>query len=494
MDIPFSGRVKDLKVFFSGGGTKQKIFNNFFWLGFSEFVSRLLKLVLIIYVARILGATEYGKFTFAMAFAGIFFIFSDMGLSQIATREFAADPKKQKDLPHLVSLQSFLIFSASLLIFASSFLITSDPQIRVLIWVLGLVTMSESFMSLALSFFQATQRMQYLAMVKIFEASAVTLAGFYVIFNFPSVFGLSLGYLFGAALTAFFLFCYLFRGRYGIIFSPNVSVWKEYFKLSWPLALNSLFVTIYMATDSIMMGYLGQITETGWYNAAQRVVGVSLIPINLASVAFFPALSGFFKESKEKFQRIWDFYLNSVFFFALPILFGGIALAPRIISFAYGQGYSQSVLAFQILLVMAFVNMISAPFSQVLIIFNRQKSIFWVTLFGAILNVSLNVIFIPKYSLYGAAGATVATFFAVLLLLIVLVAKAGGLKIFKMDLLICFLAALFSSVAMFLLVSNPRVYELNILFSILIGFVAYVVLFSVCLAVAKLFKRQAGIG
>ena len=68
MDIPFSGRVKDLKVFFSGGGTKQKIFNNFFWLGFSEFVSRLLKLVLIIYVARILGATEYGKFTFAMAF------------------------------------------------------------------------------------------------------------------------------------------------------------------------------------------------------------------------------------------------------------------------------------------------------------------------------------------------------------------------------------------------------------------------------------------
>jgi O-antigen/teichoic acid export membrane protein len=490
MDVTFFGRVQELKDYFWGGGARQKIFRNFFWMAFSEFVGRLLKLVLIIYVARILGATEYGKFTFAMAFAGIFSIFSDMGLSQIATREFAADPKKEKDLPHLISLQSVLIFITSLLIFTSSFFITSDPSIRKLIWILGLVVVSESFMTLALSFFQAKQKMEYLASVKIFESAAVTLAGFYVLFNLPSVFNLSLGYLFGAALAALFLFFYLLRNQYAAIFTSDVSVWKEYLRLSWPLALSSLFGTIYTTTDSVMMGYFGQITQTGWYNAAQRVVGVSLLPINLASVAFFPALSGFFKESKEKFQRIWDFYLNSVIFFALPILFGGIALAPRIISFVYGKDYSQSVLAFQILLLMSFINMISVPFSQALIVFNQQKKIFWITLLGAILNVVLNSMFIPRYSLYGAAGATVMTFFVVFIFLFIFFRKAGGSNILKTEFLINFLAAFFSSVVMYLSVSYPGIYGLNLLFSVSIGFVVYAASFLACLAAAKFFRRS----
>jgi len=489
MDIASFGSVKVLKDFFWAGGAKQKIFRNFFWLAFSEFVSRLLKLILIIYVARILGATEYGKFTFAIAFVSIFSIFSDMGLSQIATREFAGDPKKEKDLPHLISLQSILIFASSLLIFAGSFLITPDPNIRKLIWILGLVILSESFMGLALSFFQARQKMEYMASVKIFESLAVTLAGFYILFNLPSVFNLSLGYLFGAALTAFSLFFYLFRGGYSAILSPEFSVWKEYLRLSWPLALNSLFVTVCTSTDSIMMGYLGQITQTGWYNAAQRVVGVSLIPISLASAAFFPALSGFYKESKEKFQKIWDFYFNSIIFFALPILFGGIALAPRIISFAYGQGYSQSVLAFQILLLMVFINMISTPFSQALIVFNQQKKIFWATLLGAVLNVVLNSVLIPKYSLYGAAGATAAAFFAIFIFLFIMVRRAGGLDAVKAGFLINFLSALFSSVVMYLSVSHPGIYSLDLFLSVPIGFAVYAVSFLACFAAVKFFGR-----
>jgi O-antigen/teichoic acid export membrane protein len=352
------------------------------------------------------------------------------------------------------------------------------------------VMVSESFMTLCLTIFQARQKMEYLAFVRIFESSAVTLAGFYVLFNLPSVFNLSLGYLLGSVLAAFLLFFYLFRGRYAVFSAPRASVWREYLKLSWPLALNSLFATVCTSTDSVMMGHLGQITETGWYNAAQRVIGVSLIPISLSSIAFLPALSGSFKESKEKFRKVWDFYFNSVIFFAMPVLFGGIALAPRIISFAYGQGYSQSVLAFQILLLMVFINMISTPFSQALIVFNQQKKIFWVTLLGAILNVVLNSLFIPKYSLYGAAGATVAAFLTIFIFSFLLVRRTGFLDVIKAKFLINFLAAIFSSIIMYLLIREPAVYGLSIFLSIPIGSVVYAVVFSACLSVVKLLERK----
>jgi O-antigen/teichoic acid export membrane protein len=76
-------------VLFDNRTIKQTIFKNTFWLTVAEGVSRLLTLILIIYVARILRATEYGKFTFAIVFVYLLSIFSDLGLSSITTRELS---------------------------------------------------------------------------------------------------------------------------------------------------------------------------------------------------------------------------------------------------------------------------------------------------------------------------------------------------------------------------------------------------------------------
>ncbi len=54
------------RFFLENLGVKQTIFKNTFWLAVAEGVTKFLKLILIIYVARVLGATEYGKFTFAL--------------------------------------------------------------------------------------------------------------------------------------------------------------------------------------------------------------------------------------------------------------------------------------------------------------------------------------------------------------------------------------------------------------------------------------------
>ncbi|MBU4078308.1 oligosaccharide flippase family protein, partial [Patescibacteria group bacterium] len=111
-------------------GTKQTIAKNTFWLAVAEGVTRFLKLFLIIYVARILGATEYGKFTFALAFVSLFAIFSDFGLSPIVTREFAREKEKEKFFPALLSLKLLLGIGTLFLISIGSFFITIEPEIR----------------------------------------------------------------------------------------------------------------------------------------------------------------------------------------------------------------------------------------------------------------------------------------------------------------------------------------------------------------------------
>jgi len=84
-------------LLFDNISIKQTIFKNTFWIGLGEGISKLLKLILLIYVAKILGAAEYGKFCFAFAFVGLFTILTELGVYQIMVREFARDKKKGRD-------------------------------------------------------------------------------------------------------------------------------------------------------------------------------------------------------------------------------------------------------------------------------------------------------------------------------------------------------------------------------------------------------------
>jgi len=461
--------LRPKEFFLENLGIKQTIFKNTFWLAFAEGVSRFLKLILIIYVARILGATEYGKFTFALAFVSLSAIFSDLGLSQITTREFARDNEREKEISSLFSLKILLGLGTLILILIGSFFITPEPVIRSLIWILGIYTILASFGAIIFAFFQARQKMEYQAMTQILEAILVTAAGFFVILNFPSVINLSYSYLFaGFAALIFILTLFHFK-VFPLRISFEKSIWQKFLSLSWPLALAGIFGSIYTQTDSIMMGYWGQITQTGWYNAAYRIIGVTLVPAGLIATSFYPVLSKFFKESREKLQRTWNYFMESMIFLAVPIVVGGIVLTPRIIDYIYDPSYFPAILAFQILILMAGIAFIASPFGQILIVANQQKKLFWITLSGALINVILNSILIPKYSLYGAAAATVATSVLILFLLFKFTTKLTSIRPFNLKSLASFFGAILASIPMYFVITQPPIYHLNVFLSILIG-------------------------
>jgi len=480
-----SGLVKNIKsIIFNPGsfllknsGTKQTIAKNTFWLALAEGITRLLKLFLIIYVARILGATEYGKFTFALAFVSLFAVFSDLGVSQITTREFARDKEQEKQFSNILSLKLVLGIGALILICLSSFFVTPNFLIRRIIWILGFYIVISSFLGLIYAFFRARQKMEFEAWAKILQAVILTGTGFFVIFKYQSVQYLSLAYLFAVSIVLLSISIFFHFKIYRLKISFNINIWRNILAMSWPLALSGVFGTIYSQTDSVMMGYWNQITQVGWYNAAYKIAGVTLIPALLVSTSFFPVLSKLFKESKEKLQNTWNHYVKMMIFLAIPLIIGGITLAPKIISFVYGSSYLPSVLAFQILIIMAGITFFCYPFFQALIVSNQQRKLFWITLLGAILNIGLNLILIPEYSLYGAAFATVVTWLLVFVLLYKFTSKFTPIRPFNLKFLFELTNASFSSFIMYLVISRSAVYNLNVFSSVLIGVGVYAICF-----------------
>jgi len=465
--------------FFKNSGVKQTIAKNTFWLAIAEGVTRFLKLFLIIYIARILGATEYGKFTFALAFVSLFAIFSDFGISSITTRELAREKEKEKEFPAVLSLKLILSVGALILICLGSFFITLDPVIRGIIWILGIYTIISGFSGIIFAFFRARQKMEYETFAKVLQALVVTGAGFFILFNFPSVRNLSLSYLL-AALSALIFILFFFHFKvYQLRLDFNKTLWKSYLAMSWPLALAGAFGAIYSQTDSVMMGYWGQIVQTGWYNAAYKIMGVALIPAGLIGASFYPVLSKFFKESKEKLQNTWNYYMKAMIFLAMPLIAGGIVLAPKIIDFIYDPRYDPSILAFQILMITGGIMILTNPFSQALIISNQQRRLFWITLSGAIINVVLNLILIPEYSLYGAAFTTLVTALLIFFLLFEFTSRLTPIKPLNLKLFLIFINSLIACIPMYLVISHPKIYNLNVLFCVLTGAITYGIFFFI---------------
>ena len=464
-------------LLFSNTSVSQTIFKNMLWMSAGTVLNKLLALALIIYAARILGAQGYGQFTFALAFVSLLVVFSHLGLHPIITREFARKKENKDEFYSLISLKILLTFGAFILILGTSLFLITSSEIRSLVLLLGLFLLMNSLIDIAYSFFHARQKMEYEAWLEIIQMVLMVSLGVFVLFRFPSPQNLSYAYIVSGAVSLLATIIFFNRKIFHLKLKWDTAVWKKYLRMSWPLALIGLFGIVYTSTDSIMLGYWNMFEEVGWYNAAQKVVLAGLIPMGLIGASFYPALSKFSKESKEKLQKVWDSELEIMIALALPLVVGGMVLAPKIIHSLYSIEFNPSILVFQILIGTAGLIFLYRPMYDIMIVLDKQTKAFWITMGGAVVNVVLNLVLIPKYSLYGAASATVITYVFVLLIIVLFIKKFTFIQFPVLRIVLTFFVSILS--ASFMYVVLKYLWTYNIFFIILAGIAVYFSIFFI---------------
>ena len=460
------------ELFLENIGIRQTIFKNTFWLTAAEVVIGFLRLGLLIYVARILGATEYGKFTFAFSFVSVIVIFSDLGVIDIITREFSRDKEKEKEFPKILTLNIVLSFGALAMMIIGSFFITSEPYIQRLIWILACFIVSTSFFGIFLAFLRGRQKMEYEAGIKIIHTIILVGVSFLGIFYFPSAIGLGYGYLIANlfSLIVLLLFFHFRFQRLRLHFDKSIF---NILKIAWPLSLGYVPIWIYITVSSIMLGYFNLITENGWYNAAAKIALIAMLPAELIIRSFYPVLSKFFVNAKQELQKSWDYLMSFIIFLVMPTVVGGVTLAPKMIDFFYGPDFGPSIFLFQLMMVVVGFTFINYPFSVILIISDHQAKNFFLIIAGVLVNIALGMMLIPLFGLYGAIVSVMASSLAILLLTMVTSKNFVEISLFNTKLLRHSLIAGLFSCAMFFVISNPFIYRLNIFYSAGIGAAMY---------------------
>ena len=449
-------------------GIRQTIIKNTFWLVSAEGIARISSLFLVIYIARILGANDYGKFTFAFSFASIIGIFSNMGVAEVLTRELSRNKENEKKIDEVLGLQVFLSISALAGAVMGSFLITDEFEIRKVLWILSFFVVSNSFLGIIFSFVRARQKMEYEAGIKFFQTFLNLVVVMAVIFSIPSIINISYGYLASNLIilvVALLYFNFYFQ-RLKIKFKKESF---EILRISWPLSLGLMLGWVYISMNSVMLGYFGLITENGWYSAASRIAIVAIVPASLIVRSFYPALSKFFVSSKQNFQRTWDYLIELMILLAIPTVMGGLVLADRIIHAFYGREFAPSVFAFQLFAILTGISFINYPYSAILVVSGRQKNNFLIIVAGAFLNIILAVLLLPVFGFYEAIISIIISSLIILLVTVFLTRRLFLVVPFNWNLVKVSLISFFSSIIMLIVINYTFIYGLNIILVLLVG-------------------------
>lgn len=400
-------RLKEL--LFQNKSLKQTILKNVFWLSFGQIGSRLIRAIIIIYAARILGAAEYGIFSYALGLAGFFTIFADLGVSPLLTREVAANPERRSTyFASAFWLKIFLLaITACLVIFLAPKFSNIKEAVPLLPFVALLVAL-DNLRDFIFAYFRGIEKMQIEGFLTVIMNSVIALTGFIVLSFSQTAGALLFSYIASVAALSVAAF-YFIKDLLKKIFKDfNKAIALEFFRNCWPLAFAGLFGIFMLNIDTIMLGWWRTSQEIGYYSASQKVVQIFYTLSAIIASATFPALSRFVKQKDaENAKSLNEKIISLLYLLALPLAVGGLILSKPIIELLFGKEYLPASLSFQILILTLLIQFPSALLSNSLTAHNQQSKLVYYTGFGSLGNVVFNALLIPRWGISGAALATI---------------------------------------------------------------------------------------
>lgn len=353
--------------------TGYTVLKNFIYMIFSNFVARILSLITVVYLANILGPSNFGKLNFAIAFLGYFSVFGDFGISILSSRDISQN--RQEAVGIINSTLGFrIIFSlaAFFLLTILSFFISRDTLTKYLVILYGL-TIFTSVTFFLPWVFQGLEEMKYLSYSLIIQA-IVYVSGIFTFIRsdreliiIPAVLLISQA---AAVLTQFHLLRKLipdFR------FKPDLNNFKKNVSKSYPVMLNSMMLIVGQSTPLLIIGFLLDDRAAGFFASSHKIsILIWEVICNYMGV-IFPAMSKNFLENREKMNKIVNYSLKLAFVFLMPATIFIMVLSYSITDFIYGNKFIQSYWTLKILIFLPLFMFVDSLLSNAMIIAHRQK-------------------------------------------------------------------------------------------------------------------------
>lgn len=321
-------------------------------------------LLVLIYIARVLGSEEFGKFALWLAVATIFVIPINFGFATAILREFGREEVDKSQLLASVFaakvMLSLAVWSVALLLFW-----VMPDGFGAGVFVLIVAQTFESFTELYSLSFRAKgayrKEATTASVVAALQLALILLAGVYFesAFEFAAVFALTR--ICGLVLTRLSS-----ASVFGKIRCGSFKAGREIIKNSFPYGLEIFLNTVYTQVDSILIGAVLGLRSVGLYQAGMKMVlGFSRVgPV--VAMYILPHLTQLFAARKESAPIIASVLgafglLGAILWFLLAQFSQAIELE------IFGNSYDGLAELLSVFGALLFVRFIETAFGMVLV-------------------------------------------------------------------------------------------------------------------------------
>jgi O-antigen/teichoic acid export membrane protein len=404
--------------------TKRTLYNTitvFAFLIIAAFCAYLFRIIL----ARNLTLAEYGLFFALVAFAGILNIFRDLGLSY-ATTYFVPRYLAKKDFRKIKSLISRIFrieiistaIVAILFIVLSDFLVTNYFHSGTML-ILSLFAVSFFLNAMELNFqlfFNAFQRQFLYSLHNMLRNLLVLIFAAIAFMFFKGVIVPIAAYMITYIILLILFSIIFFRKVFPDYFSTKKSYisTKSLFAFGFSASLSSIGFLLISSMDTLLLTYFRTLEEVGLYNGVLPIVSIILyIPYAISSVITPMSSELFAKKRMDTLRMVAEKMTRFTLVALIPLVGLTITYPEFILAWFFGSAFAAAAGALVILSIgIIFYALSQISMSIIFASIGPKKNIL-IYLYGAVANLILNILLVPKYGIIGAAIATSISYFII---------------------------------------------------------------------------------
>ncbi|HON81825.1 MAG TPA: flippase [Methanoregulaceae archaeon] len=362
----------------------------------------LLGYIATMYFAHVLGPGVLGSYYLFLAYYGVFSLIGDGGFGGAATKRISEGHEPNQFFSAYIVLRVILLAVSVISLLAISSQLT-DFVTSGLLPLLILALITGTIAGFSSTGVYGAGKVGVVQTSDFLNNSVKTIVQIIATYLGYAAYGLAGGFIIGmfVGLVINFRYLPLKLARFG---KDHL---KSLFSFSFWIFLTSSGFLVFSTADTILIGHFLTNADVGIYRIAYQLSGVALFTCMALNVVLFPRMSRWGVEGdlagiKNALSRAFSFSL----LFALPVLIGGLVLSDRLLFFLYGADFEQGSLALIILLIMQIFGIFVTLQITCLNALDYPRKSFVATSCAAIINIILNLFFIPLLGITGAALAT----------------------------------------------------------------------------------------
>lgn len=391
---------------------QNKIISNIIWILIDRVLSTGVTFLVGVWLARYLNPEQYGTLRYVIAFVALFSPLASLGMSSIITRDLVEKPSEKNELLGSAFSVQFVcgFFAACLAIVSIKFLNPNDTLLCLFVAIVASVFLFQP-LTVVEQWFESRVESKYTILSKnISFIISTTVKILLIIYHAPLITLVCLLALEPIIYSFVLTFFYNFNQQSVKSWLFKLDKAKYIIKESIPLLLTGVAVNVYLKIDQIMLGQMGD----------KSVVGVYAVAASFSEIWFFIPIA--FKSSlypyiikskhlnielyKNRLQKFYD--LMALLSYCIVFLF--LPTSHYLILSTYGSEYLLAVPILHICIWNCIFSFQGIAQSAWLVSEGLQKINFYSTACGAVINVFLNLIFIPRFGSLGAAIASLVSY------------------------------------------------------------------------------------